>query len=483
MSQSTGAHSDESTRSVVLAAIWRSRWLVLLAALIAGLVGYLLSNSRPETYAAESRMVLEATQEFDPDGGQSGGDASRFIANQVAYLQTSDVLQRAVEGLRGVTVGELSEDLEVSSSGTSNEITVRTTAPTAQGAADRANAVRVAYEELVAQDVATTADDTARTSTDPLVSEQILIRARAYGDGVLASEAAVVPDDPESPNPWRDAALLAGLGALVAIGVALVRRPPAERSAWTSDADPVRVLGTVPMRMMRRGKAPAVDPADHALALVALDYARREHGGPILVTEVGRRGRAASVAYGMGVSAAGLGRRVLLVDADPEARELALRAGVPAPARSLASLGEGASREVQAEAVVRLPLEGSTDAALHLAQLGGDAGGPSDDVQLSATLGRLAGAFDLVLIQSGPVETDPLAFALVGQSAAVVAAVGTHDGPEQLDALRDRLEVAQRPLIGVVRTQLTRVGGRRGGTGGSSRDPARVTELVGTTPA
>lgn len=454
-----GGGPDGTGKSVVLGAIWRARWVILTAMVVAGVGGYFLSVSQPATYTASGRIVLSSTQNFDPLGSQGGGDPTRYVANQINIIYTQPILAIAAESMDGtVTVGELAESLEVTASTGNDVITVAASGPTATAAADRANAVVTAYREYVGNRVRDAAAAAAGATSDPNVADRIRTLAAVYGDGVAVSELAPVPVEPSAPKPLRDAGLLAALAGLVAAGVAVWRRGPSGEATLLSAAAQARVLGIVPVHPVRRGRRPAADPNAHALALVALDYARQGAAGPVLITGAGWNSGAPSVAYGIAVSAALDGRRVLIVDAEPGSRELVLRSGGLSPARSVEALAGGAPEE---DVLVPVPMAGPGAPNLMLATLGvSDGAGPLDADAVRKSLMRLEGTYDLTIVQVGPVSESPVAFALVRQAEVIVAAVGMREDPDVLTALRDRLETAQRRLTGVVMTRAVRSAGR-----------------------
>jgi Mrp family chromosome partitioning ATPase len=156
---------------------------------------------------------------------------------------------------------------------------------------------------------------------------------------------------------------------------------------------------------------------------------------------------------------------VLLVDADPERRELA-DVGDSAPARPLEDLGRpGVSRDQ-----VLVPVPTSGGAELLVAKVGADKSAMLDGAAVGRVLAELGQSFDLVLLQSGPVPKSPVAFALVEQAAAVVLVARTRDSARSVVELRDRLDAARRPLVGLVLT------GRRRGPSWVSSQPAAAPE-------
>lgn len=469
MTDQVPASTGASPGSLVLRAIWRGRWLILVAALVAGVGGYLISRAQPESFSAQSNVVLGANHSFDPLNGGSYGDPTRFVANQVSILGTAPVLEAAVATLQdGTTVDELAADLAITAAADSDLIVVQTTAPTAEGAAARANAVVGAYRAYSRAKVEQAAVAAATVTTDPSVADQIRTQAAVYGDGVAVAENAPVPDAPATPRPSQDAAVLALLAAVLATGVAVWRRGPAPDAPAALDRSGLRVLGTVPVR---RGKSTSPDPADFGLASVALGYALPEKPGPVLVTGVRQGAEAAAVAHGLAVAAAAEGRRVLLVDAEPRERSLQARLGGATPARDLGALTDPAVAD--SDVLVTVPAAGGVQVTLAL--LGAPGAALTGGEVLTQALACLDGSFDLVLVQAGPLALSATAFALLRSTDQVVAVADVNEKPAGFTVLTERLEAAHRTLTGLVLTRPARGRGSvPASTGSVGRTPSRT---------
>lgn len=447
--------TEVASRSVLLATLWRARWVLLVAVLLSAAVGYLVSATRPPTYAAGSRIVFSASQPFRPMGEDFAAQAGRYTSTQVAIINSRPVLEAASAALqRSASPKALAAGLEVAASGNDDVITVTVTAPTAAVAADRANAIVTAYRDRVTLQVRDEATAAAAATRDPALADRIRTAAAAFNDGVALVDPAVPPAGPSAPAPVRDALILAVVAGLVTAGVVLWRRPRVvEGGAWTR-ADRPSILGAVLALKGQPGRTAEVDPEEHALTLVALDYARQGSPGPVFITSTGWRSGAASVAHGLAVSAAARGQRVLVVDAEPESRELVGRVSGPTrPRHTLDAL----LRPGVPTGEVLLPIP--TVPGLFLGTLGvsGDHGAV-DQGQVERALKHVERDVDLVLVQVGPVSASPFAFALVGQPGQLIAVTGESENPAELVVLRERLVTAQRKLIGLVLTRRIRTG-------------------------
>ncbi|WP_409331689.1 hypothetical protein [Trujillonella humicola] len=445
-----GPSTTDSSGSVVLRALWRARWLILCAVVVAGVGGYVVTASQQETYRAESEVVLSSTEEFDPLGRQSFGEATRYVANQLSVLFAPQVLDTAVEALDdGTTNIELAEAMDVSASADADVLTVTATASTAEAAAARANAVVDAYRGFVLDRVAARARAAEAATTDPVIIEEIRARAASYGDGVAVVQSAAVPDQAAGPNPARSALLLAVVAALLAGGIAVWRRGDGSAEVSLPEAIAAPVLATVPVRPRTGRRAGEPDAGRFALALVALRYAVEDRRGPVLLSGVSRHSGAPAVAEGLAVAAADAGLRVLVVDAEP-GREVLGRLGAHPPQRTLDALADPSVAE--GEVLVGVERPDRRGPALHVAVLGEDER-PAPEAAVTRALGRLTGAFDLVLLHGGPVADSARAFSLLREAAVVVGVAGPDDAPAAVRLLRERVAAAGRPLAGAVVTQ------------------------------
>jgi Mrp family chromosome partitioning ATPase/capsular polysaccharide biosynthesis protein len=442
-------------RSAAAVSLWRAKWAILAVIVLAFLGGYDYSKGQSATYSAESQIVLSAAQPFDPLGTFSSNDPTRYVADQAAIIQTQAILAPAAQALATATPPEtidpigLGGTIAAEPSSSTSLIVVTATSPDPDQAVARANAVAQAYQAYQAAKVQGVVDASVGATRDPSVIENIRAQAVAYGTGVAFVEPAAPGTASSSLAPTRSALLITAVAALIAIGVALLWRTPPPDGSSVIRAARTRLLGTVGGRSLFRGSG---SPAQqYALPMVALDYARQETPGPILITGVSTRSGTASAVHGLAASAAAQGHRVLVIDADPERRDL-LRVSGAAPDRSLEQLDRpGVTRD---EVLVPVPTSGGGQ--FHLAKVGTDRSPLVDGADITRSLAQLAGSFDLVLLQAGPVPRSPVAFSLLEQVAAVVLVARGRDTARSVTELRDRLDTARRPLIGLVLT------GRRG---------------------
>ncbi len=131
----------------VLGAMWRFRWFVLLVVVLTVALAFGYSLSRPERHEAFAALIIEdpsASALFAQGASQR---PERYVANQVAFLQSAEVAERAAE-IAGTTADDVFESLSLSFDTSSDEIGIFYQADTPEQAVRGANAVLTAYEEL-----------------------------------------------------------------------------------------------------------------------------------------------------------------------------------------------------------------------------------------------------------------------------------------------------------------------------------------------
>jgi capsular exopolysaccharide synthesis family protein len=222
-----------------LAAIRRSRWLILaIIAVVTGVV-IALSLTLPKTYEADATVVLDAeTGVLDTPDPVT---VQRRLETANALIGSTEVLERAAEEVPGATPDSIDGAITSTVDQDANLITITAAEDTPRAAAATANAMADAFlreqQALEREGFANAREDlTARLNqleSDPAASEQQIsaLRARisdlgveevSAGTDLQLAEAATPPGSPASPRPFRNAILAlfasAFLGVLVALG-------------------------------------------------------------------------------------------------------------------------------------------------------------------------------------------------------------------------------------------------------------------------
>jgi capsular polysaccharide biosynthesis protein len=148
-------HSQPPSGNAVgrlLGSIWRYRWLTAAAVLLGTLLGYGWAARQPTRYEGVARVLLAAPRTSLPDEASQPPDAARYLDDQAQLMRSAAVLERArkLSGTR-ITAETLRQRLQVDVAPDANLLTVRVVDATATGAARLADAVTVAYEQVLAQ--------------------------------------------------------------------------------------------------------------------------------------------------------------------------------------------------------------------------------------------------------------------------------------------------------------------------------------------
>jgi uncharacterized protein involved in exopolysaccharide biosynthesis len=139
----------------LLGSIWRYKSLVAAAVLLGALLGSGWAARQPTFYEGVTRVVLVAGSDSTSMPGEASyppGDPARYLRNQAQLIGSAHVLQRAVErsGSR-ISVATLRQRLQVEVAPDADVLTIRVLDSTARGAAQLANAVAAAYDQVLAQ--------------------------------------------------------------------------------------------------------------------------------------------------------------------------------------------------------------------------------------------------------------------------------------------------------------------------------------------
>jgi len=479
----------------ILRSLWRYRLVVVSAMVVAALLGYLAFGYLPVRYEAQAGLILRDPGDpgvFTDNSGQST-DLEVYMAKQADVVNSRLVLDRAVRILGGRwSVEGIRDALDAKASADLATIQIRATAGDATSAADLANAVGNAYQQVTSERVEQQAREAiatlqklraqlqaelnaAGTSGGPmpqpareaLVTQiaglqqrerEISVRAASFGTGVDLFDRAELPTSPAQPPPALGAVLGAVLGLVAAGAWAWWRAARDERAERTDDPAAVLgapLLGEIPKFPASRqagdlslaSVGPAAAEAYH-FTVTSLEHALADIGGKsVAVTSVAPRDGKTTTALFLAVAAGQEHRRVILVDADERTRRLTRlcdRRGAPELVDLRVDYEASADDDPDREPPP-LPAE---LARLH----------PSGYFRTQAFRKMLLAVgerADLVVIDTPPILAVAEAVAVAEQAdgVAVVVSRGTPAG--QLRALRQRLSFTGTPVIGYIVTRGT----------------------------
>jgi Mrp family chromosome partitioning ATPase/capsular polysaccharide biosynthesis protein len=381
----TGLDGDSTWVGPGLVGSLRRYWFVIVAvtasAAIAGLAVSLLMTPR---YEAQASLYLR-----DPGSpgvlalsgsaqSQSSGDHGIFMTTQAGVAGSDVVLDRALQSLkRGGTPAEVRRSVVVAPSADLASISIQAAAGDPVEAADLANAVGTAYEQVARERV--NADSKAaiagleqvlgqrsdefdalraqiarasRSDQENLGrkaqhvadligalqvhEDEIAAQAAVYGSGVESFEKAVPPVSSSQPGPLLLALLGAAIGFVAAGGWAwwaAGRNPRVDAEGDAGAILGVPLLGKTPRLGVTSGEAGGsssplddVDPVAaeaYHFVLVSLEHALSGMGGKIVAVVSAGQGDGKTVTVlNLALAARREGRKMLLVDADERTRRL-----------------------------------------------------------------------------------------------------------------------------------------------------------------
>jgi uncharacterized protein involved in exopolysaccharide biosynthesis len=234
----------------LLGSIWRYKLLIAAAVLLGALLGSGWAARQPTLYQGVTRVVLAAGADPTALAGEASyppGEPEGYLRGQAQLMSSSPVLERAVtlSGSR-ISVETLRQRLQVEVAKDADVLAMRVVDSTAKGAAQLANAIPTAYEQVVARrsrevaaqllrarsalkarlaeaeaEVARNPNDArlraeCRALTDQDREVQRRLMALERGRPVLAWERAAVPKQPISPSSGRAVVIGMLLGLLAA---------------------------------------------------------------------------------------------------------------------------------------------------------------------------------------------------------------------------------------------------------------------------
>jgi capsular polysaccharide biosynthesis protein len=259
--------------------VWRYKWLVGGLVLLGILGASIFSAIQPTRYEGVVRIFVAS--------GEGAGDPERTVISHAQFIESPSVSDRVI-ALTGNQLSrkELEKRLTVEPSANADFITIRALDPTPRNAAALADAVDLAYRQILSEQRQAASDQAIAVLEgvqESLASEIARIQAqRRTGDSpaLLAEEQAkrrqmeatankieevaadtagpppalqdkaAVPDEPVQPKPLRSGAIGAVVGLVIGVALAwwLAARQrvkpgedAAEPQAHADDEEPIEV--------------------------------------------------------------------------------------------------------------------------------------------------------------------------------------------------------------------------------------------------
>jgi len=366
----------------LVSSLWRYRLVIVTVAAFAAIAGYAVALVLPARYEAQANLYLR-----DPGGAEvltlyqaspQSGDHAIFMATQAGLASSDEVYGRALQHLElSGTPDDLRRSVVAASSADLASLTIRAASGNPVEAANLANAVAAAYQQVAGERTTAASKDAIMRlrqvraqreaeldslraqlaqSSVPVQSilerqalhvadligdlqrdeDNIAAQAALYGSGIESFEQADQPVSSSQPTPLTLALVGAVLGLLVAGGWAWWaggrdRRVEAEGDSMAILGVPL--LGETPQMGVRlRGKdGPSSPPQEldpviaeaYHVVLASLEHALARVGGKVVAVASAGPGDGKTVTVlNLALAARREGRKVLLVDGDERTQRL-----------------------------------------------------------------------------------------------------------------------------------------------------------------
>lgn len=427
--------------------VLRKNWLLIIAMGLVGLAaGAGISLVMPPEYESRTQIYVSTRSDTeDPWELLQGADYSRQVVNSyVDVINTGLVLDPVVAELGlEMSAAELSEHVLASSPLDSALIDIRAFSPSAEQAAQIANAVGESFKAAV------------QTELEP-----------AYGDGaslvtLTTTQKALVPGSPERPNLFLNLALGLMLGLAVGYAIALFRRLLDTRIHTAEELEAITtapVLGTIvddadleKHRVIVESKpqsprAESFRSLRTSLQFLNVDSRNRSY----VITSANQGEGKSTTALNLAAVLAQAGSRVIVVDSDLRLPMIADYLGIEGGAGltdvliGTAELTDVVQKWGQTEFYVlpagRIPPNPSE-------LLGSD--------EMARLLETLHDSYDYVIFDAPPARTvtDATVLGKLVSGVLLVVAAGKTTKPELESTLRG-LETTGIDLLGVIVTHL-----------------------------
>lgn len=478
-----------ATTPTLFSSIARYRYAIAAVTVVAALVGYLASSLRPPVYVAETNIFLSNGAAF----GSTDDPASR-VAQEAARLQSRTVLDRAYQNLGPELAESVIRGVETEPDPSTGILTVTVRATDPGVAADFANAIANAYQEVsretVEQQVGNAdaalseqvsnlaeradrlerearespSDAAVQRRLDAVQAQLLELHARMsevtggaalFGSGVSDVETAIPPTNATGPAPFRYG-VIAGLVALsLASAVAFWRSGTVARG----HLEPTAILGApllakIPILRQSSGSA-GTDAIFNPTAAEAFQFLlssfevsiARTNTRSVLVTSPSPGDGKSLTSLHLARALALQGNDVVLVDSDIRARGLTklLNAeGSP----GLVSLADGQPldtvvREYRLSGNVKLSVVHSGEPPVQPTGL-------LATTKYRKAIADITSATELTIIDSAPLLTVADPSAVATHVDAILLVLDAHTSEKDLLDVRERLELIPTTLLGYV---------------------------------
>lgn len=467
------------------------KWVVLQAVVIVPLVVLGLSLLQTKTYSASASLLFhqssDALSSLDNNNSSSAVDPARVFATNQQLISLPVIAARTARDLGGgTTAAQVRSAVSVSGSGESDVVTVTATSPSAQRAAAIANAYGNAYiqfrraadqSQLAGAIVQVNSSLAALPPTQLNSPEATRLRNRLdqlrFAQSLQTGNAEVVqsarpPTQASSPNIKRNVILGILLGVILGLALAALLDRFDRRLKTPDDLERaygLPILARVPRSSQLRGQSVAdlngtvergVEAESFRMLRANLRYFDFGHNlRSVLVASPVQGDGKSTVARSLAATMASMGDATILVEADLH-RE---GSGIPLAGSPLGLSTVLAGGELD-DALLEVPITGA-ESARRLIVLPSGPPPPNPSELLSSdrmleVLRELEGRFDLVVVDSPPLNIVSDALALVPAVSGIVVVSGVRRTTrDAATGLRKELGMLGGRVLGVVANYTT----------------------------
>jgi succinoglycan biosynthesis transport protein ExoP len=310
-------------------------WIVVLACLAVGLGGAAaVTLVSPSQYRSQSTILVSVPTAQESSGSEISATFASAQARVASYLTlttTSVVLQPVIEELGlDLSVSELAEEITVTAIPQTVVMTIDVTDPDPVNAAAIADAVAESLRSYV-----------TRTLEVPIAGGESRI-------DIQIVETAAVPDSAISPDSAVFLVLGGATGLILGIGIVVLRSLADARvrsSREVARATPMQILQSIPWdKRVRRDPLLLATETSGAFAesfrmlRTSLEFGASAADSTILVSSPVPGDGKSVIAANLGIALAGVGRSVVVVDADLRSPSIGEMFSAPAGATGLSAV-------------------------------------------------------------------------------------------------------------------------------------------------